>query len=278
MDTLIANPLPPMGSSHPQVVLYSLALTLSLLTQLSQLLAFEHFEARMTHPLAYSAERAELYAVYPGSATLAIFEVGSTREHVPVRVAEIPVGLESVSVRVMTPNEAWVVNELSDSVTVIDLDRREVVATLSVLDEPSDIVRAGEMAFVSCAQAQCVQVIALGTREVVRTIPLRGIRPSTLAVAPDESRVYVSFLYSGNNTTVVPPSAADPQPAPDNPALPDPPVTAEIVADSDPRLSYEVIDHDVAVIDVATLTVLNYYSDIGTTYSPRRQTLRGACG
>src|SRR6185436_480233 len=77
--------------------------------------------------------------------------------------AEVPVGLEPVAVaaRTNTGNrvEAWVVNHLSDSVSIVEVDPTDatlsrVTRTLLVGDEPRDIVFAGTggaRAFVTCA-------------------------------------------------------------------------------------------------------------------------------
>src|SRR5438045_4010076 len=62
---------------------------------------------------------------------------------VPVRIGAVQVGLEPVSVAARTNNEAWVVNNLSDDVSIVDLGTLHVSATLGVGDEPNDVVFAG---------------------------------------------------------------------------------------------------------------------------------------
>ena len=54
-------------------------------------------------------------------------------------------GMEPVSVAARNDNEVWVVNHLSDSVSIVDLSASpaKVVRTLLVGDEPRDIVFAG---------------------------------------------------------------------------------------------------------------------------------------
>lgn len=70
------------------------------------------------------------------------------------------VGLEPVTVRARTDSEAWVVNHISDSVSIVDLDAMHVVATIYPGDEPCDVVFAGqpELAFVSVSQENRVLV------------------------------------------------------------------------------------------------------------------------
>jgi DNA-binding beta-propeller fold protein YncE len=80
---------------------------------------FLHFESGQVHPLALTPDGKRLLAVNTPDGQLAIFNVtGPT----PVRVAEIPVGLEPVSVAVRGNNEAWVVNQLSDDVSIGPVD------------------------------------------------------------------------------------------------------------------------------------------------------------
>src|SRR4030095_14091437 len=56
----------------------------------------------------------------------------------------VAVGLEPVAVAARTDTEVWVVNHLSDSVSIVDLSGPpRVIRTLLVGDEPRDIVFAG---------------------------------------------------------------------------------------------------------------------------------------
>ena len=70
------------------------------------------------------------------------------------RVAEIPVGIEPVSLAALSDSEAWVVNNLSDDVSIVNLNTFHVRATLRVGDEPEDVVFAGTpvRAYVSVSQ------------------------------------------------------------------------------------------------------------------------------
>lgn len=223
-----------------------------------------HFEGRQTHPLAWTPSGRLLLAVNTTDARLSVFDVTVASNAAPVLVAEIPVGLEPVAVRARTEDEAWVVNEVSDSVSVVSLSRQAVVATLPCADEPADVVFAGDRAFVSCARNGVIRVFDVVNRAEVGSVALRGDQPRALAVGPDGASVLAAFLYSGNATTVLPPAAAAPQPAPENPSLPEAPVTAEIVDASDPRVRYTVLDHDVAVISTSSLQVERYLSGLGT--------------
>src|SRR6185436_15130953 len=67
---------------------------------------FVHFESAHVHPLAMTPDGTRLLAVNTPDNRLAVFDLtGAT----PVRIAEVPVGLEPVSVAARTNSEAWVV-------------------------------------------------------------------------------------------------------------------------------------------------------------------------
>jgi len=122
-----------------------------------------------------------------------------------VSIGAVPVGLDPVSVRFRTDGELWVANHISDSVSVVDVAARRVVATLQTRDEPYDVVFAGspERAFVSCSQANEVLVFDTATRELVETIQINGEEPRALAVSPDGGAVYVAIFRSSNATTLI---------------------------------------------------------------------------
>ncbi len=232
--------------------------TLLTTTVLSQV-PYQHFEARHVHPVALTPDGNKLLAVNSPAARLSVFDATTMS-----LVAEIPVGLEPVTVRARTNDEAWVVNEVSDTVTVISLTSHSVIATLRVGDEPGDVVFTSGKAFVSCSRAGTIRVFDAATRADLGTITLTGDYPRALCVSHDGSKVYAAFLFSGNNTTILPRTQAPPQPPPSNPSLPPPPQTALIVPSQDSRITYDVLDHDVAEIDVASQTVTHYHSDLGT--------------
>lgn len=225
--------------------------------------AWQHFEARQVHPLAMTPDGTRLVAVDSPSARVTVFDLSSGS---PVRLGHIPVGLEPVTVRARTNDEIWVVNEVSDSVSVISLSSNAVVDTIRTGDEPSDVVFAAGKAYVTCARAAQIRVYHPTTRAQIGSINLDGVYPHALAANADGTRLYAAFLLSGNRTTVLPKELAPPQPTPTNPTLPAPPQTALIVPASDSRVTnmIQVLDHDVAEIDTSTDSVLRMISDVGT--------------
>ncbi|MEO8663509.1 MAG: hypothetical protein ABI693_33950 [Bryobacteraceae bacterium] len=250
-------------------VLFSLSLIIGT-TALAQnpLNTYTNFEGSQTTPLRISADGTRLYAVNTAAARLSVFDLTSPGG--PTRMAEIPVGIEPVSVNPRTNDEVWVVNQESDSVSVVSVSKGIVTDTIRVSDEPADIVFAGSptVAFVTNARAGTVSVISLSTHQVTKTISLTGGYPKALAVSPDGSKVYAVFAVSGNQTTLVPPNLAPPQPNPTNPALPPPPQVSKIVSIDNSTYSFflrfNMPDNDVAIIDANRQRVSGYYAGVGT--------------
>jgi DNA-binding beta-propeller fold protein YncE len=226
--------------------------------------AYTHFEARQTHPIGLTPDGNRLLALNSTEGRLSVFDVSNPANPSPVLLAEIPVGLEPVSLRARTNDEVWVVNELSDSVSVVSLSLGVTVATLAADDEPADVVFAQDRAFISCARNNLLRVFDTVTHQELTTISLNGMQPRALAVTPDGTKVFAAFQLSGNRTTTLPPALAPPPPAPANPALPPAPKTGLIVPADDPRVPYTVLDRDVAEISVAESRVVDYYADAGT--------------
>lgn len=230
---------------------------------------FVNFEGAQTNPLRLSPDGTRLFAVNTPDSRLSVFDFVDPSE--PTLVAEVPVGIEPVSVNPLTRDEAWVVNQVSDSISIVSVPAGIVTDTIHVPDEPADVTFAGasrQYAFVSVARSNEVRVFDTVSHQHLATIPLRGENPRAIAASPDGSRVYVAFALSGNKTTIVPAASAPPQPAPGN-GLPAPPQVGLIVRADDSAWSpalvpYTMPDHDVAEIDVATRQVTRYLSGIGT--------------
>src|SRR5262249_25832911 len=78
---------------------------------------FVTFESGQVRPLAMSLDGAHLHAANPPDNRLEVFDVDA---HGLTKTASIPVGLEPVAVAARTAAEVWVVNHLSDSVSIVD--------------------------------------------------------------------------------------------------------------------------------------------------------------
>jgi len=197
---------------------------------------FTAFESGPVRPLALSDDGSKLFALDTPNGTLVIYNV--TRQGI-VKQAEVSVGLEPVALAQRNRNEVWVVNHLSDSVSVVDVSGiPRVTRTLLVGDEPRDIVFAGRTgrAFITTAhrgQQRADPSIAgvpgagdpqfttpgVGRADVwvfdpgrlgdgfggtpVKILTFFSDTPRALAVSPDRQKVYVAAFNSGNQTSVV---------------------------------------------------------------------------
>src|SRR6059036_602194 len=105
--------------------------------------SFVEFESGQVRPLALSPDHTHLFAVNTPDDRLEIFAVDGSGNL--AHTGSVAVGLEPVAVAARTNGEVWVVNHLSDSVSIIDVASvpPRVTRTLLVGDEPRDIVFAG---------------------------------------------------------------------------------------------------------------------------------------
>lgn len=185
------------------------------------------FETLQVRPLALSADGSLLFATNTPDNRLEVFGV----EHRGLRpVASVVVGLEPIAVAARANGDVWVVNHLSDSVSIVRADgfgSVSVVNTLFVGDEPRDIVFAGpnqSRAFITTAHRgqnspddpdlfnpasgrADVWVFdadnpgtAGGTR--LTKITLFADTPRALAASADGKTVYAAAFFSGDQTTV----------------------------------------------------------------------------
>jgi len=227
---------------------------------------FVNFEGKQTAPVRLSPDGSRLFAVNTPDNRLSVFDVANPRN--PILIAEIPVGLEPVSVHARDNDEVWVVNEVSDSVSVVSVSRQAVIDTLSVKDEPADVVFANGRAFVTCARNNRIAVFDAATRAAITNIPVFGENPRSLCVNSNGTRVYAAFALSGNRTTLIDFTNAPAQPPPDNPNLPAPPKVSLVVDALDPawtnRIKYTLPDNDLVEIDTATLAITRYFPRVGT--------------
>ncbi|HEX8338674.1 MAG TPA: carboxypeptidase regulatory-like domain-containing protein [Pyrinomonadaceae bacterium] len=246
---------------------------------------FRNFESPQVHPLAITPDGTRLLAVNSPENRLSVFQLtGGT----PTLTAEIPVGLEPVSVAARSDREAWVVNWLSDTVSVVDLATGNVTRTFDVGDEPTDVVFAGAdngRAFVCVSGTREVKVFDANApaASAPQVVEVRGKQPRSLARDETGSRVFVSVFESGNQTAVVPEHVVTqngglPPPTPAlAQGLPPAPRTGLVVkwdgsgwvdergdARWTPAIPFRLADVDVAVIDAASVSVSAELRGVGT--------------
>jgi DNA-binding beta-propeller fold protein YncE len=248
----------------------ALVLALTFVTVSVPAQSYVNFEGKLTRPISLSPDGTRLFAVNTPDARLSVFDV--THPLSPFLIAEIPVGIEPVSVNARNNDEVWVVNEVSDSVSIVSVSNRMVVDTLFVKDEPADVVFAGGKAFVSAARKNQIVVFDANTHAAITNISVFGENPRALAVNTNGTKVYAAFALSGNRTTLIPPALAPPQITNGVPTmstnLPPPPASGLIVDATDPAwtnvIKYTMPDNDVVEIDVATMTTNRYFTRVGT--------------
>ncbi|HEY3303347.1 MAG TPA: hypothetical protein VGL70_07410, partial [Candidatus Binatia bacterium] len=177
---------------------------------------FTNFETEPVHPLVLSPDGRYLYALNTADDRLEIFAAGGAELR---SVGETAVGLRPVALA-LHGNTAWVVNHLSDSVSVVDVSnpaRPRVTHTLQVGDEPRGITVAGPMrdrVFVATAKpgesftpgigrAQVWMFEAARPKAPPKVVTLFGAKPRALAASTDGRRVYAAVFFSGNGTATV---------------------------------------------------------------------------
>ena len=191
--------------------------------------AFVNFETGQVRPLSMSPDGGRLFAVNTPDNRLEIFAIDAAGL---THTASVPVGLEPIAVAARTDAEVWVVNHLSDSISIVDVAATppRVTGTLYTCDEPRDLVFAGPAgrAFVTAARRgqNCSVAAELTTpglgRAVVQVfdptalgldasvggtsvadVVLFGDTPRALARSADGGTVWAAVFHSGNETTAL---------------------------------------------------------------------------
>lgn len=256
--------------------------------------SFVNFESPQIHPIDVTPDGTFVLVTNTADNRLAILDrldAGNLRLR-----TSVPVGLEPVSVRALDETTAWVVNHLSDSVSIVDLNEGRVVATLQTGDEPADVVFAGSprRAFVSISQENRIMVFDPANPDLPPvSVPVEGQEPRALAT--DGSKVFSAIFEAGNLTTVLSefvvasdlnPYPGDPNPPPNsgmafepslNPMLPEAPHVSMIVrrdengvwlddngGDWSDAVGWDLHGHGLVVMDPDSLEI-SYRTGLSTT-------------
>ena len=99
-------------------------------------------------------------------------------------------------------NRGYVANAASDTLSVIDVNTNQTLATIAVGDTPTYVVATpdGEHVYVTNRDSNSVSIVATASNRVTHTITV-GSKPQGVAVSADGSRLYVS--NSGSNSVSV---------------------------------------------------------------------------
>jgi YVTN family beta-propeller protein len=181
---------------------------------------FPNFESGPVRPLLLTPDGQTLLVLNTPDHRVEIWDtqVDARGQPHPAWRAAVFTGLEPVSMALHPddPDTLFVANLLSDSVSVVDVSRRAVRATIAVGDEPQDLVVAEGRLYVATARsAQAPDLVQPGTfvdnavvvaqadapYAVLDRVELPAHKPRALAVA--DGGVHVIPQNSGNRTTVL---------------------------------------------------------------------------
>ena len=180
-----------------------LALLLSFVSVVTAEVPHVNWENHPVRALDLSPDGRLLAVAHTADHRVLFFDVSGDT---PQPVGSVPVGLDPVAVRFRTSDRLWVVNHISDSVSIVDVSDRRVINTVPTADEPFDVAFAGNpvRAFVSASQSNHVQVFDPASPGApVAEVAIAAEDPRALAVSPDGQTVYVAIFESGNGSTIL---------------------------------------------------------------------------
>jgi len=166
---------------------------------------FVNFETAHVHPLDINPSGNLLAAVNTPDARVELFTINGDGSITHLKA--VPVGIDPVTARFRTDSELWVVNHISDSVSVVDTVSGNVTRTIDTDDEPADVVfftdagNSDNLAAVSCSRVDLVQIFNADTGVLVDELDILGEDPRALAT--DGTNVYGAVFNSGNSTTII---------------------------------------------------------------------------
>ncbi len=181
--------------------------------------SYVNFESPPVKALALSDDGLRLFVANTAADTLDVVRTGvATGE--PARVmAQIPVGIQPVSVAVQPGTNGrivWVANFISDDISVVDTVAGVVLDVIEVGDEPVNVVfdDSGAFAFVvlqgpsvagQLAQDLRPYVVTIdaAARQVIAELPLEMLAARAAAYDAEQRRLIVAALHGGNNTSLL---------------------------------------------------------------------------
>lgn len=186
--------------------------------------SFVNFETPHVHPLDINPSGTKLAAVNTAGAHVELYDISALDGSLTHSDA-IPVGYDPVTARWRTDTELWVVNQVSDSISIIDTTAGVVIDTIVTYaladgdsdgdlegapngDEPADVVfgtrGATPVAVVSCSRTDTLQVYTLSPLALTDEIRLDGEDPRALAInTSGTDQVHAAIFESGNSSTLI---------------------------------------------------------------------------
>ncbi len=162
---------------------------------------YVNWENHPVHAVDISPDNTRLAVAHTADNRVQLFDIS---QGLPVRLGHVKVGVDPVAVRFRDNDELWVVNHISDSISVVDFNSKKIKATLQTGDEPFDVVFAQSKAYVSCSQVNQVLVFDFNDLSLApEVIDLLAEEPRALAVNANGTQVYVASFESGNKTTIL---------------------------------------------------------------------------
>jgi DNA-binding beta-propeller fold protein YncE len=182
------------------------------------------FTSPQTNPVALSNKGDVLYVANTTTGTLSVLKIDKQDPALLTLLAEIPVGLDPVSVAVRPgagDELVLVANHLSDSISVVSRKRLEVIQTIQGLNaegitttnEPVSVVFASrKRAFVALDESDQVIVIDFkGSRAEINAQRLQINSKAPRAMTVAGGKLFVASFESGNQTEFPSCSPDDPR-------------------------------------------------------------------
>ena len=152
-------------------------------------------DASYSSPIAISEDDALVVVANPLNGSVSVINVAGDAN---AKLAEIPTGdlPRSVAIR---PDKlyAYVTNQGSGTVSVIDLGTLAKVADIAVGIEPYGLALTpdGEQAYVANSASNTVSVIDTATNAVIATITIPGVQPRGVAITNNNGGQGAQFVY-----------------------------------------------------------------------------------
>ncbi|MFP6582383.1 MAG: beta-propeller fold lactonase family protein, partial [Candidatus Hydrogenedentota bacterium] len=178
--------------------------------------AFVNYETPHVHPLDISPDGNTLAVVNTPDGYVELFSIDGSGSL--THSNSIKVGIDPVTARWRNNSELWVVNHISDSISIVDVAAGLVERTLITYsvqlvgattpngDEPADVVfyEDDSIAFVSCSRTDFIQIWDLSTYTQFpgeNAIYMEGEDPRVMDIYQD--KLYAAIFESGNGTTLL---------------------------------------------------------------------------